>query len=306
MPNRKRRLTSPLSPLYRAIDRAFDSVSVRPVGLLVFLASLALLLYLHTSSVGQLRVRAVAYARTVEHPSVTSSFVSTVHVRPGEQVEPGAPLVDLSPYFIDRELSQLNVEIKELLHEQKLAQAQLLVREDRWLAPELRRQPSKPSLETPTEELFAARLRVLQTRRTNLADARSMLTISSRSAGRVASVLVVGSSVADGESVAAVTPEYAEELVAYLPPQTDPVGIQAGTLVRIVEPRMICGGLGAVLRKGAAVEQAPLQLRDLFRLRMHGTPVYISLPADCDLGVGQIVSVEFPVTGIHEVPSALM
>ncbi len=40
------------------------------------------------------------------------------------------------------------------------------------------------------------------------------------------------------------------------------------------------------------VEEAPGQLRGLFRFPVHGMPVYISIPSDCEFGVGQVLSVE--------------
>jgi hypothetical protein len=42
------------------------------------------------------------------------------------------------------------------------------------------------------------------------------------------------------------------------------------------------------------VEEAPGQLKNLFCFPVHGMPVYVSVPSDCRLGVGQVLSVEFP------------
>ena len=112
--------------LRRAVDRTFERISTRPLSLLVFLGSVGLLAYLQFSSLGHFRAQAVARARSVEHPALVASFVSEVYVRAGDHVDEGAPLVDLSSYFIDRELKQLEVETERLLHESKLAQARLL------------------------------------------------------------------------------------------------------------------------------------------------------------------------------------
>ncbi len=291
MPNDVRSITTALR---RAVDRPFDAISARPLSLLVFFASAGLLVYLQTSSLGHFRARAVARAQTVEHPALVVSFVSKVYVRPGDHVESGAPLAELSPYFVNRELERLNVEIEQLIHESKLGSARLLVREERWLTSELRRRPSKPSLERPTEALYAAQLRALQAERSALQGERDHLTILSRAAGRVVRIVAPGSPVSRRTSVAAVTPEYAEEIVAYVSAETDLAWVSPGAPVRIARASTGCDGLAAVLRRGAAVEPVPAQLGDLFRLPVHGTPVYISIPAGCELGVGQVLSVEFP------------
>jgi multidrug resistance efflux pump len=278
--------------LRRAWDRVFDGLSARPLGFIVFAGSVAALVYLQSIDAGQFRARAVAQAATVEHPALVASYVTNVYVRPGDRIEAGAPLVDLSSYFIDQELERVNARTEQLLRESRLAQAELLVDEERWLDPSLRRRPSEPSLEQPTEAMFAAELRVLQTRRTQLEQGREQLTIHSMRTGRVAIIVPPGSSVAIGASVAAVIPEYAEEIVAYIPPETDPFRIAAGAPVSIVQPSSLCDGKGEVLRRGAAVEEAPGQLTQFFRFPVHGMPVYISVPAGCSIAVGQVLAVE--------------
>jgi multidrug resistance efflux pump len=236
----------------------------------------------------------VAVAQAVEHPAQVSSFVMAVYVLPGETVEVGAPLVDLSPHFIDRELARVDAEIEKLLHESQLAQARLLVEEQRWLSPSMRMRPDRPSLERPTEALYAKQLAVLQTTRNQLLENLSGLTIASSHSGRVVSVASPGSSVAAGSSVASVVAEYADVIVAYVPAETDPAEIAAGAPVGIARPTPSCRGAGRVLRRGGAVEAAPSQLDSLFRSPVYGLPVYVSVPPDCRLGVGQVLSVEFP------------
>jgi len=260
----------------------------------VFLGSIGLLVYLQTSSLSAFRADAVAEAQAVDQPARVSSFVMAVYVLPGDTVDVGAPLVDLSPHFIDRELEQIDAEIEKLLRESQLAQARLLVEEQRWLSPSMRLRPDRPSLERPTEALYAKELGVLQTRRDQLLADRSGLTIESSHAGRVVRVVPPGSSVAAGSSVASVVAEYAEEIVAYVPAETDPAAIAPGAPVYIARPALSCRGVGRVLRRGAAVEAAPSQLRNLFRFPVHGMPVHVSIPPDCRLGVGQVLSVEFP------------
>jgi multidrug efflux pump subunit AcrA (membrane-fusion protein) len=283
---------SPFRALLRAYDRLFEWTSARPLSIVVFLASIALLVYLQTSVQGGLRVQAVARANTVEHPALVVSFVSNVYVRPGDRVEEGTPLAELSPYFVERDLERVNAQIEQILRESRLAQAQLLVEEERWLRNELRTRPTRPSLEAPTEAAYDAQLRVLQTQREQLLGAREQLTVKSRLAGRVAVVLAPGTPVGLEMSVAAVTPEWAEEIVSYLPPEQDATAIAPGSPVAIIGPARACAGQAHVLRRGAAVELAPGQLTQLFRFPLHGTPVFISVPEGCRFGVGQVLSVE--------------
>ena len=278
----------------RGVDRVFESFGVRPLGLLVFLGSVALLLYLETTSIGAFRAEAVAQAQSVSHPAKVSSFVVATYVHSGDSVEVGAPLVELSSHFIDRELEQIDAEIEKLLYESRLAQARLSIEEQRWLNPQMRLRPDRPSLEKPTEALYAKQLAVLQNRRNQLLEDRSELTITSSYSGRVAQVATLGSSVAAGSSVALVVPEFADEIVAYVPADTDPAGIAPGVEVHISRTALSCRDTGRVLRRGAIVEEAPSQLKNIFRFPVHGMPVYISIPPDCRLGVGQVLSVEFP------------
>jgi multidrug resistance efflux pump len=280
--------------LQRLVDRVSQSISARPFGLLVFLGSIALLVYLHTSSLGSFRADAVAQAQAVDHPARVSSFITAVYVQSGNAIDEGAPLVELSPHFIDRELAQIDAEIEKLLHESRLAQARLMVEEQRWLSPSMRLRPDRPSLEKPTEALYAKQLGVMQIRRNQLLEDRRGLTIVSSYSGRVARVAPPGSPVAAGSSVASVVPEYADEIVAYVPADTDPAGIIAGAPVYISRPTLSCRGAGRVLRRGAIVEEAPSQLKNVFRFPVHGMPVYISIPPDCELGVGQVLTVQFP------------
>jgi multidrug resistance efflux pump len=251
--------------LRRAWDRVFDWLSARPLSFIVFAGSVAALVYLQSIGAGQFRARAVAQAATVEHPALVASYVTNVFVRRGDRVEAGAPLVELSSFFIDQELERIDTRIVEMLREARLAQTELLVDEERWL---------------------------LQTERSHLEQRRERLTIHSVQTGRVASVVPAGGSVAIGTSVAAVVPEYADEIVAYIPPETDPSRIDAGAPVSIVQPPLLCDGEGEVLRRGAAVEEAPGQLTQFFRLPVYGMPVYISVPTDCSIAVGQVLAVE--------------
>ena len=70
--------------------------------------------------------------------------------------------------------------------------------------------------------------------------------------------------------------------------------IAVGAPVQISRPAFACDRTGTVLRRGAVVEEAPGQLLNLFRFPVHGMPVYISIPEGCSLGIGQVLTVEFP------------
>lgn len=278
----------------RGADRIFDHVGARPFGLLVFVASVALLIYLQTGLQGAIRAEAVASAPQVDHPARVSSFVTSVFVRPGDTVESGSPLVELSPYFIDRQLARIDAEIEKLLHESNLAQSRLVVEEQRWLSQDLRLSPDRPSLEQPMKALYAKELELLHTQRSQLLEDRAGLTVQATEKGRVVEVALLGSSVAAGGSVASVSPEYAREIIAYVKADTQPASISPGSPVRITRPALTCGGEAAVLRRGGAVTEAPGQLRGFLRFPVYGMPIYISIPEHCQLGVGQLLTVEFP------------
>jgi multidrug efflux pump subunit AcrA (membrane-fusion protein) len=285
--------------LHRTWIRAFERLSARPLGILVMAASIALLVTLEASQIGRFRAQAVAHARLFEQPALVSSIVERVYVRVGDVVEQGAPLVDLSSHFVVRELAVVEAEIEQRQREAGLAQAELLIEEERWLDQDFRRRPSRPSLRVQTEAFHAARLERLRTRRDQLLEDRSQLAVVAGAGGRVAFVAERGSSVAVGTSIATLTPEHAEEVIAYVPPQTDPSLIAPGAPVRLLDSQVAaCRGTGLVQRRGSRVEQAPSQLARLFQLPLYGLPVYVSIPEGCQLGVGQVLSVEFPKAGV--------
>ena len=122
----------------RVLDRVSETIGAQPLGVLVFFASILLLAYLQADLGGSIRAQAVASAPQVDHPARVSSFVTSVYVKPGDIVEPGSPLVELSPHFIERELARVDTEIEKLIRESQLAQARLIVEEQRWLNPDLR------------------------------------------------------------------------------------------------------------------------------------------------------------------------
>jgi multidrug resistance efflux pump len=276
----------------RAIGRIFDGMRASPLGIVVFACSVALLVWLQMARVGSIRADAVAQATHIDQPAQLSSYVTTVYVHVGEQVESGAPLLDLSPVFIDRELEIVGAEIDTVSERSALEQARLVIEEQRWVRPEMRLLPDRPSLERPTEAVFAKELALLQTRRRQLLEDRLSLTVRSNANGRVVSVAAPGSSVAAGTAVASLSPAFAEEIVAYVPATTQPQDVAIGTQV-LIEHLQGCRGAGRVLRRGAAVEEAPRQLSNFFRFPVYGMPVFISVPSECRLGIGQVLKVEF-------------
>jgi hypothetical protein len=278
----------------RITESVFDGIGFRPLGIIVFTASVVLLLYLSNLNAGTTRSQAVANAQLVDHPARVASFVTHVFVKPGDRVEVGAPLVELSSYFIDQRLERLDVQIEQVINESKLAQARLIVREQRWVDPGVRIRPDKPSLQSPTEALYSKEIEVLQTRRRFLLEDRENLTVLSSFTGIVAAVSWQGRSIGEGKSVASIRPEYADEIVAYVPAATDPATITEGAKAYISQPSSAaCRRPAVVLRRGAAVAEAPAQLNGFLRLPLHGLPVHISVPDECQLGVGQVLTVEF-------------
>jgi biotin carboxyl carrier protein len=279
--------------LQRFLERSSERLSARPLSVLVFVGTLSLFAYLETQDSGHFRVRAVAQASSVAHPALADSYVESVYVRPGDAVEPGTPLLELSSHFIDREIQEIELEIEELRRESKLEQARLSVKEQLWLPEDVRVRPNRPSLGSPTSAYYESKTKALQLRLSVLIEDRTRLTITSRSEGRVGWVVTQGSSVSVGSTVAMVSREYSDEIVAYVPAETLPASIAPGVRVSVVDPAVGCFLPGEVLRRGAGVEEAPGQLLEWFRFPVHGMPVYISVPPDCKLADGQLVAVEF-------------
>ncbi len=282
----------------RLTDPIFEGLGMRPIGLVVFVASVLAMSQLIDLPRGALRVDAVAVAGRVDHPSRVASFVTRVFVRAGDRVVAGAPLVELSPHFIEQRLARLDLQIEQLIGESRLAQAKLVVREERFVDPGLRLRPAAPSLESPTAAYYAKQIEVEQARRAALLADLESLTITSASPGVVANVAWLGASVAEGESVASVLPEYAAEIVAYVSPETDPDSLSGEQSATIVDAASAaCRVPARVTRRGAEVVQAPEQLTQLFRFPVHGMPVHVSIPDACRLAVGQVLALELRASG---------
>ncbi|MFT5039880.1 MAG: multidrug resistance efflux pump [Hyphomicrobiaceae bacterium] len=290
MAKTKRTMTDQL----RAASDVFDRLGARPLGLVGFALSATALIYLSGLTTVAIHAEAVGAARAVEHPAMVASFVTQVFVNPGDRVMAGAPLADLSSRFIDQRIAELDAEVAQLIEESRLAQAKLFVTEERWVTPSTRVRPDRPSLKGPTEALYAKQIEAVQGRRQRLLADRQELTIVSGVDGVIASVARLGASIGEGASVAAIVPEFAQEIVAFVPATTDPATISPGSRAFISSPTSTtaCRGVGEVLRRGAVVEAAPGQLRGVFSSTVHGLPVHISVPPDCELGIGQVVTVD--------------
>jgi multidrug resistance efflux pump len=152
----------------RAVDRSFERLSTRPLGIIVFGASVVMLVMLQNSQVGRFRVRALAEARIVEHPAVVQTVVDRAHVRPGDLVEAGDLMIELSPRFVDSQLAEIEAKIEQVRREGTLAAAELVIDEERWLNAPDRRRPSRPSLSSESDAFHAARFEFLKTRRAAL------------------------------------------------------------------------------------------------------------------------------------------
>ena len=207
----------------------------------------------------------------------------------------GAPLVDLSSHFIDRELAQVDAEIEKLLHESQLAQARLLVEEQRWLSPSMRLRPDRPSLERPTEALYAKQLGVLQTTRNSAAREPPWAHHCEQPLGpggqRGAAGQLGGCGQLRGLGGCGVRGRDRG-----LRPGRDGSGRDRhGRSRGHLPPHPLVPRRGPGTPQGSAVEEAPEPAEDsLFRFPVYGLPVYVSVPPDCRLGVGQVLSVEFP------------
>jgi hypothetical protein len=119
------------------------------------------------------------------------------------------------------------------------------------------------------------------------------LVVKSHFAGVVAQVAWLGASIAEGASVASVMPEYAEEIIAYVPPGIDPRLVATNANAYIVNAESEeCQAPGLVRRRGAAVVEAPAQLTRYFR-SVYGTPVHVAVPAACRLSIGQVLAIDF-------------
>ena len=116
--------------LFRPFDRLLDHFSVRPLGILVFVGSAMALLMLQARQLGRVPARAVASAPPIAQAALLEGTIEEVHVKPGEMVSEGTPLVTLKPRVVQRQLDELDAEIL-LVEQQHLLALAKLEREQR-------------------------------------------------------------------------------------------------------------------------------------------------------------------------------
>jgi multidrug resistance efflux pump len=97
------------------LEGIFDRLRIKPLSLVVFLASVGVLISIARYRTATIHAPAVGYARSVDHtPDLVSEVVAsveTVHVQVGDKVAAGAPLVTLSSRALKRALAEVDAEI---------------------------------------------------------------------------------------------------------------------------------------------------------------------------------------------------
>jgi multidrug resistance efflux pump len=163
----------------------------------------------------------------------------------------------------------------------------------RELRSRLQESGADSTLEQSIAQYYEAQLEVWRSQREGLQADMERLTVRAGSGGIVSRVLPRGTPVALGISVAEVVPERAREVIAYLPPETNPTLVSNGGRVLIAQAGgNACAGQ-LPQRRGGRVGAAPDQLMSPFGQVVYGLPVHIALPEECPLGVGQLVEVTF-------------
>ena len=155
-------------------------------------------------------------------------------------------------------------------------------------------------LVSATVRLHEKQLELLQSQREDLTQRIERLEVRASAGGVVASVLGEGAAVAMGVSVARLVPPRATEVVAYLPPETNPA--TAALVERVLIAQSNGNACAGELERRVGAEVTPIPgagtsiLAGALGGPTFGLPVHISLPSECQLGVGQRVwvSLEAP------------
>lgn len=280
--------------LIRSSDAFFDILGMRPLGIFVFAGSALLCLHVIGLSAGATRADAVAVAGLVNHPSLVSSFTTQVFVKPGDRVEIGAPLVELSSHFINQQIERIDLELDLVINESKLRSAQQSEDQLRLMAISRGESSNGSAIDRLSKAHFEKQIAVLQYRKIGLIRKQGALVVTASSSGIVAEVKGVGASIAEGASVASIMPPFAEEIVAYVSPTIDPSRIKAGVAVYLLNASTShCQAPGRVRNRGARVKTAPKQLTQMMGLAIHGMPVHVTIPRDCRLINGQVLALNF-------------
>lgn len=160
----------------------------------------------------------------------------------------------------------------------------------RKLQQRMAERPQLMEMSEATLSYYEASIQELQKQREVLLLAQKRSTVFARSSGRVEMVLQKGAGTAPGLPVATIVPDTAAEIVAYLPSRTHPQELTLGSKVNINARG--CPSEGTVLRAGGHIQIAPEHLRTRLLTPVWGLPVYISVPEECQIGVGQSLKVE--------------
>lgn len=189
----------------RRHDFVNERIRVKTLGVFVFFASVATLLFLDSNATGPNSVRATAGAASAtEHTAHIRGVVQQVHVRPGDDVGPGTPLVTLSSRRVEREILRLDTEITRLEKEALMAHARLMViRNDLFARAHL--------------ELKQTEIQRLRDRRDALIPDRNTLTLRARQFGRIAHVAPLGTAVDVGTPLVTFYPHRARGFMVNVP-----------------------------------------------------------------------------------------
>ncbi len=157
------------------------------------------------------------------------------------------------------------------------------------LKKEVRGSVSNQSVVEATARLYETELDVLNRRRENLDREIEQLTIKARVAGVVTALVMEGTAVRPGDSVATIVPTRAVEVVAYAPPDLPPPTLGGNVAFSIIlGDGRHCDGAGSPISTGL-VEAKPGQLMSVMSFAAYGFPIHVSLPPSCRLPVGQVV-----------------
>lgn len=143
------------------------------------------------------------------------------------------------------------------------------------------------------EKRVKAELSALTVQRDQLTADLAALSIRARESGYVANVAAVGQGVAVGDSVAQLSGLRAAEVIAYVPADTAPGHIEAGTLASLVGPGWSCAEPAKVVSTGPEVIEAPGQVSAIRKAQVFGRPVHLTVPAGCALASGQVLTARF-------------
>jgi multidrug resistance efflux pump len=116
------------------LDDLFDRLRIKPLSLVVFLASVGVLVFMVQHRTTMIHAPAVGYARSVDHtPDLESEVIATVeavHVQVGDKVAAGAPLVTLSSRALKRALAEVDAEIAMIQAQAEVEAGELAAEEE--------------------------------------------------------------------------------------------------------------------------------------------------------------------------------